>query len=204
MLSDAIHSFAIVLLVIHMSLFLLVRLGASIPKPLFIVIALILMVIPVNELPILYYMRAFFGNLSLLTMVYCAQTIGLYCSRSENTGPERNWLAYQGSSHLILVGVGMLLYPTALGLGPIDLYALGYGSGWMIWISGGLLLLSLKLRATMLFYTWCCAILFFMMGVFESNNLWDYLVDPVICFIALVKWIRGVRYQPPATSDVRT
>ena len=79
-----------------------------------------------------------------------------------------------------LVGAGgVWLYPSAVGLGPLDPYRLGYATPWFVL---GLLVLAAAglcgLRPVTLGLS--LAVLAWALGVYESRNLWDYLVDPPV------------------------
>jgi hypothetical protein len=93
-----------------------------------------------------------------------------------------------------IAAIGMILYPTALGLSKWDLYRFGYNTTFllpplliavlMMWFSGGRIAAMIVL----------IAIIAHNFRLFESNNLWDYLIDPFITIYAFV-WVgrQGVR-----------
>ena len=96
-----------------------------------------------------------------------------------------------------LVLLALALYPMALGLGTLDSYAMGYGDpalpiavavmAALLWFRGirtsALLLLAVL---------WC-----WLLGLGESHNLWDYLLDVWTMLAALLiqsrKFIAGRR-----------
>jgi hypothetical protein len=95
----------------------------------------------------------------------------------------------------VLVGTGgLLLYPLALGLGYLDPYRLGFGNPWML-----VLLLAIVLLAWRLDLVWVAGwvslgVLAWGVGAFESRNLWDYLIDPLVTVWALSALsLRGAR-----------
>ncbi len=86
------------------------------------------------------------------------------------------------TSHVFGCVAGLLLYPLALGLGPFDPYVLGWQwpgvacaagllAAWLLWRENtfGLVLLAAGVA--------------WQIGCLESDNAWDYLVDPA--FFAL-------------------
>ena len=87
----------------------------------------------------------------------------------------------------------LLLYPSALGLGPqnFDAYALGWP--WLFWGqslalfgSTGLAAALLILRGNHFGYVLALALLGYAIGFQESKNLWDYLLDPVYAAVSLL------------------
>ena len=80
---------------------------------------------------------------------------------------------------------GIVLYPSALGLGMFDVYELGWGfsgltvavvamSIWAIWVGSGFGLVLIT------------ALLSWELGLMESQNLWDSLVDPLMFILSMV------------------
>ena len=90
---------------------------------------------------------------------------------------------------LALTCIAILFYPLALGLGMLDPYAWGYG--------------SLGLLISIVFFASVCGLLGWTKGVWiiaiaivawaghwhESTNLWDYVLDPLLCLWALITCI---------------
>jgi len=87
----------------------------------------------------------------------------------------------------------VLLYPSALGMGPrnFDAYALGWP--WLFWGQSVLLFGGTGLTAAWLLWrgnrfglVLLVALLAYSTGFQESENLWDYLLDPVYGAVALL------------------
>jgi len=87
----------------------------------------------------------------------------------------------------------LLLYPSALGLGPqnFDAYALGWP--WLFWSQSLMLFGAAAVTAAWL--VWCgnrfgfvllFAFLGYAAGFQESENFWDYLLDPVYGAVSLL------------------
>ena len=81
--------------------------------------------------------------------------------------------------------------PLALGLGPVDPYAFGYAplgmtillslASVLTWFRGGRDLAVVLLLP----------IVAFNLQLLESNNLWDYLLDPILLAYAMVQVLKG-------------
>ena len=157
----------------------------------------VLMLIPFGAMPFAAYVRGMTGDLSITTLVL------LFCAMLR---PWCDCVAVRDKRRLALLGlVGLAalgLYPMALGAGPYDPYQLGYGNLPFVAV-----LLLLALAAWMRGYTLitlCIALgtLAWAVGWYESDNLWDYLIDPFAAIYALaaimifgvktlLKWPRG-------------
>ncbi|MFZ4482848.1 MAG: hypothetical protein ACOYOL_02570 [Chthoniobacterales bacterium] len=89
------------------------------------------------------------------------------------------------------------LYPSALGLGPpnFDSYALGWP--WLFWGQSFVLFGAVTLTAAFLLwrgnrfgYLLLLTLAGYALGFQESDNLWDYLLDPVFGAVALLAGLR--------------
>lgn len=83
---------------------------------------------------------------------------------------------------ILIVLLAMMYYPMSLGATYFDPYALGYGD---FRFSTALLLLGLFAwisRAYASCLLLICAQLAYWFDALSSNNLWDYLLDPFLCF----------------------
>jgi hypothetical protein len=161
----------------------------------------VLMLVPFSGMPLAAYMRGETGDLSITTQVL------LWCAL------VRHWCgATKGNGHfalLILIALAALgLYPMALGVGAYDPYRMGYGNLQFV---SALLLLALAAwfwKSALIALCIAFATLAWAVGWYESNNLWDYLLDPFVSIYALaaivvhavkllLQWGRSHESQPP-------
>ncbi len=130
---------------------------------------------PVAALPVAGHLRGAIGDLSVTSLVLLVATLARQLRGLAPPGP-RDTFALQ----LLVAAAGLLLYPLTLGLGPFDPYRLGYGGpvplGVLLAITLGCLVLELRLVA------WCVSlgVLAWGVGGYESRNLWDHLLDPLV------------------------
>jgi hypothetical protein len=149
------------------------------------VVCFVLLWLPAGtaHLPIVAYVRGVSSDLSL-TLVALA-CLGLWQGFS---GRELAGNLEKTPLLAVVLAAGVFLYPTALGWGDWDAYRLGWGSYGML----------LGLVALVLAF-WCqglrllpllvaLALLGWVVGVMESDNLWDYLIDPWLVIFALLKY----------------
>ena len=84
----------------------------------------------------------------------------------------------------------LALYPFALGIGTFDPYRLGFGHLWFI---SGLLIAALVAwfrQYTLIAICVSLAVLAWSIDWYESNNLWNYLLDPWISIYALSAMVK--------------
>lgn len=159
----------------------------------------VLMLIPFNGMPLAAYIRGATGDLSITTLML------LWCTLL------RPWCgAIKFNDHnalLLMVALAALaLYPMSLGAGAYDPYRLGYSNPQFV---ATLLLLALAAwfwKATLITLCIGFATLAWAAGWYESDNLWDYLLDPWVAIYALFTiTLQGVRVilQRAKTHDAQ-
>jgi hypothetical protein len=134
-----------------------------------------LLFVPVGGLPVAGYLRGIGGDLSVTALLLLASTVVAYAG-----GPRLHERRELQTLAAFVIAGALFLYPMSLGLTSFDPYALGYPLhvrslllglvpvGLIAWFRGGLLV-PLALAA---------ALAAFRFELFESENLWDYLLDP--------------------------
>ncbi|MBI5625735.1 MAG: hypothetical protein HY935_00795 [Nitrosomonadales bacterium] len=140
----------------------------------------VVMLIPFDGFPLAAYMRGATGDLSITSMVllwYALSRPWSVCG-TEDLNHRHVLLA-------LIALAALAFYPMALGFGEFDPYRLGYGSWQMV---------TALLLAALLAWLWkhhqfalCVgfATLAWAIGWYESDNLWDYLLDPFVSIYAL-------------------
>lgn len=134
------------------------------------------------ELPLVAYVRGVTGDLSIVL------TLLLWSSLLPSAKPTP--IAFK----LAVAIIAICFYPFALGLGMVDPYAWGYG--------------SITFLIAVLIFAVVCALANWTKGVWiisiailawsahwhESNNLWDYLLDPFLAVWAMAAFV-GMLYR---------
>jgi hypothetical protein len=143
--------------------------------------------VPVYGLPVAGYLRGFTGDLSTTTLILLFEATIYRLWGKPPYSPDSFRLLM-----LLAGGAGLFLYPFALGLTYFDPYVLGYGSKAFIF---SLFILSLATAYFDRHLVAICltgAVLGYSIGLYESTNLWDYLIDPWLVLYALF-WIIGTK-----------
>ncbi|TNF98611.1 MAG: hypothetical protein EP297_07610 [Gammaproteobacteria bacterium] len=173
-------------------------------KPITILIIFFLMsvlaVVEINGLITAAYLRAVTGDLSITSIILLA-----YFIAEAYTGKT---YVSQGDRKIIRITVlvtAVLFYPFALGLEYWDSYAGGFGSWWLytlLMVMSGLLWYKQAWLPLTILLT---GILAYVTSLLESDNLWDYLIDPwlVLAMLSLniINIIRGLKSQPPFAAN---
>lgn len=136
--------------------------------------------IPFGGFPLVAYVRGATGDLSITTMVL------LWCALSKPwNGCEASDPRHRFALLLLVAWAALALYPMALGVGAFDPYRLGYGNLWFV---TALMLVALAAWHWKYYQGTLCialATLAWSIGWYESDNLWDYLLDPFVSIYAL-------------------
>jgi hypothetical protein len=147
--------------------------------------------IPIGDLSIAAYVRGVTGDLSAATLVLS----GAACF-AQVTG--RELIGHRDKQALcwLLALAAAFLYPFALGWTRFDPYALGFGSVEFVTALLLIALASWWVGLNLIVLVVVAAALAFLGGAYESRNLWDTLIDPLVSFYALAWLLAGVRRRP--------
>ncbi len=90
----------------------------------------------------------------------------------------------------IIVVLGCFLYSSYLGYIRFDIYDIGYFPSPLFMLVLGIIELFLWFSARRYALLWLIAVLCFYFKCESSHNLWDYLFDPVLWLICLIRLFR--------------
>ncbi len=143
----------------------------------------IVSLVPFGGLPLAGYVRGMVGDLSITTVVLAwAALLRPYCPVAENK--QRDHLL------MLVAAAAVFLYPMALGMSLYDPYRLGYSD--IVFVALVLLgaITAWLLRSNLVALCLALATLAWSLGWYESTNLWDYLLDPLVAIYAMSALIR--------------
>ena len=134
----------------------------------------------VNEVPAFYYLRGYIGDLSVTaTLFFSASVIQSVRGKALYQPVEKKYLM------LLVIPGGLFLYPMALGVSQFDPYRLGYQPQILLSVLFLAGLYFWHKQYYFLVFVLTSAGLCFSLGLLESNNLWDYLLDPMLLLVFL-------------------
>jgi hypothetical protein len=130
--------------------------------------------IPIRGIPLAGYPRGVLGDLSVTTLLMLAASL-ITALGGRRVLDNRSRAALAGWAAV----AGVALYPQTLGLTRLDPYELGYRprvlvllvAGLVVWWWWGRLGAALVLAGD---------VAAFNLSLLESDNLWDYLLDPAL------------------------
>ena len=163
-------------------------------RSVFLITCVLLVTVELDGLHVVSYMRGFISDLSITTVILVVCEVLYHLLGLDVLGDDnRRYL-------LTAVAVGgFVLYPMTLGLTWVDPYTLGFGSPFFV-------------ATLVLFCMWgyrvrrgaaaCIAasVLAFNMGILESSNMWDYLLDPLVTVYAWVWVLTDLRHKKEDAS----
>ncbi|HLQ27308.1 MAG TPA: hypothetical protein VK138_15700 [Acidiferrobacterales bacterium] len=142
--------------------------------------------VPVGELSVAGYVRGVTGDVSMTTLVLAGAACMAQLTGRAPIGPRDRrallWLVAAGA---------VFLYPFALGLTPFDPYALGFGSVGFVTTLLLVTLAAWYARFNLIVLIVIVAALAYLGGGYESRNLWDYLIDPLVSVYVLGRLLAG-------------
>ncbi len=143
--------------------------------------------LPLTPIPIAHYARVLAGNLSIVTILVLGVSAWF---RIRGKTPSPKIIVQLIQLSIVVALAATLLYPTALGATSFDIYADGYYP-----VALGPLVLALFIVAVLAGAWLISAALALGFGgyslhILESDNLWDYLMDPVLSVYAFACLVR--------------
>lgn len=154
---------------------------------LWVLLLCVVIFVPWGDLTLWRYVYGFIGDLTPATWIILFTWLGFpdafrFWVQSEFPKPRQIGL---------LIAM-VLFYVFSLGSGPFDPYAYGYEpwailtvlSVWAVW-RGRLIMPAMTLLFGM-------DLAIYALSGLASNNLWDYLLDPVLMIVLCISVFRGV------------
>lgn len=136
--------------------------------------------VPLGGLSPAAYLRGIIGDLSITTQVLLVPVI---------LKPLFGWRPPGAKASLtlqvLITSAALVLYPMALGVGYFDTYRLGYGNLWLLSVLLVVSLFACFKKFPVIAFSIALAVLAWGVGWYESNNLWDYLIDPLVSIHAI-------------------
>ena len=144
---------------------------------------LIVSLIPFNGLPLAGYVRGMVGDLSITTMVLLWVALLQPCCAATE-------LEHRDRLLMLVAAAALFLYPMTLGMSLYDPYRMGYGNAVFVAVVLVIASAAWLLRYFLIALCLALATLAWSLGWYESTNLWDDLLDPLVAVYALGALLR--------------
>lgn len=159
------------------------RAGKPLTRHVLLAVLLVLcFTVPLAGSTVAQWLRSVIGDLSVLTLLVLADILSRRVRQHAVLGRDTRRLLLMAAAV-----VGVVFYPLALGVSPIDPYRWGYAPQAMVAVLCALSLIAWLKRARDLAMILLLPLLAYNLHLLESDNLWNYLLDPVLVVYALVQ-----------------
>lgn len=159
--------------------------------PMAYLLAAAIIVLPVSDWLLIEFSRGLLTDLSLASIVMLA----MYLFSILKPQRPRNQLSF----NLAILLLAVLIYPASMGLGMFDPYATGFASHvYYDYLVVGIAITGIAAAylghwQLALWLTLAC--LAHGLHLFESSNLWNYLLDPFAVIAGLVSVISAASHK---------
>ncbi len=145
-----------------------------------IILAFSVLCLSVNEVSLLWYMRGTIGSLSLMTTLLLSLTLYSWvrCENILTAGEKKRFYPF-------VIMLSALLYLTTYHLSYVDFYALGIANQAIMLIILLITLVAWFKHMKVIAIGLCISVLGYRFDVLGSNNIWDYLLDPILICMAV-------------------
>jgi hypothetical protein len=163
------------LLVAMALLFLLpIRRLSPLPRGVALIVSIGIGLARVGDLRLIAYPAGVLGDLSITTQILLAAAIAKRAAGVDVLpSRDRSFLLATAAA------TGPVLYGLSSGLTILDLYSLGFGSGWLMAVLAIAIIACSRYRPGAALAI-VVGVLAFDFGLLGSSNVWDYLLDPVL------------------------
>ena len=166
-----------------------------------IVVGMLLPVVLVGDLPIYQYLRAVVAELSITSKLLILTVLYQRFLQRETILKWAEFVRLRVAVALI----GLVFYPLALGISMFDPYSYGYQAATLAAVVALLMMVLIIRRSFWTGSVLALVLVAYYLGMLESDNLWDYLLDPMLWLYSLISviyaWIRSALGLPPREPE---
>ena len=167
-------------------------------KVIIFVLVFLTALIRIEDNSIAAYISFIAGNLSPTTLVLLAVFL---CQNLTNWKLPNNLKKELARLQITVTLVAVILYPTALGFSSIDIYSHGYYplvlTPILVALFGLCIYCGWYFLSGLIIISWTC----YQLGTLSSDNLWDYLMDPLLATWCLFNFKHALRWPSSETVE---
>lgn len=167
-------------------------------KAIIFILVFLTALIRIEDNSIAAYISFIAGNLSPTTLVLLAVFL---CQNLTNWKLPNNLKKELARLQITVTLIAVILYPTALGFSSIDIYSHGYYPLILTPILAALFGLGIYrgwyYLSGLIMISWTC----YQLDTLSSDNLWDYLMDPLLATWCLFNFKHALRWPSSETFE---
>jgi len=153
--------------------------------PVAYLISAIIIILPIQNWLLIEFSRGYFSDLSMATIMVCLIFIV--------SGMRPQAITIDHSFKLFILVIAAILFPSSLGLGQYDLFSLGFpseaGFDFLIAFVAAIGLFAWYKQATQLAWYIAAVLIAYCFGLYESQNIWVYLIDPIVMLVVILGYL---------------
>jgi hypothetical protein len=180
----AILGHGIMLMALLLTLFQVRRWKQYWPAP--YLMAAIIIILPIQNWTVIEFSRGYFADLSMATVLIC------FCYVLSGMGPRPIVMSH--SFKILMLVMCAVVFPSSLGASEYDLFSLGFPSeaGFNYLVIGFAVLgvFAWYKNETLIATYVMLVFVAYSLGLYASQNLWVYMLDPIIMLICLFSYIK--------------
>jgi hypothetical protein len=150
------------------------------------ILAAVIMILPVANWLIIEFSRGYFSDISMATIIVCLVYIV--------SGMRPKAVTLDHSFKVFILTVCIILFPSSMGATQYDLFSLGFPSetGFNALVIGlsavGLIAWYKKVYQLAIYVA--LVLISYSAGIYESKNIWVYMVDPIVMVLFIVGYLK--------------
>ena len=153
--------------------------------PLAYLISAVVIILPLQNWLVIEFSWGYFSDLSMATVFVCLCYVA--------TGMRLERIKMDQSLKLTILILAAILFPSAMGATNYDMFSLGFpseaGFNYLLIVITVIGLLAWYKQAKHLSIYIGMVLISYGLGLYESHNLWLYIIDPIVVIIFAISYL---------------
>ncbi|MFT6327988.1 MAG: hypothetical protein ACJAYK_002993 [Crocinitomicaceae bacterium] len=149
-------------------------------------LAAIIIIMPIKDWTVIEFSRGYFADLSIATILVCL------CYVLSGMRPQSIVISH--TFKIMILTMSAIIFPSSLGASEYNLFSLGFPSeaGFNYLVIGLALIavLAWYKNETLIAIYIALVFLTYNLGLYTSQNLWIYMLDPIVMLIFLFSYLK--------------
>jgi len=154
--------------------------------PVAYLLASIIIILPIKNWTVIEFSRGYFADLSMATILVC------FCYVLSGMRPQPIVISHAFKIFILMMSA--IIFPSSLGANEYNLFSLGFPSetGFNFLVIGlaAIAVLAWYKNETLIAIYVALVFLTYNLGLYTSQNLWIYMLDPIVMLIFLFSYLK--------------